>query len=172
MEPPLTQACILHRTNGKARLAGVLRPAQRRLLSQSLLDGVEGALKSAGLEVCVVGRDLEDPGYGLDAAFRLAVDSFGTPLLVVMSDLWGVSPAAVTAFCAEPGDVVIARATDGGTGAILIRRAGFEVRLGGSSASRVAESARAAGLVARVLDSTGLDVDIDTASDLQRVPPQ
>jgi 2-phospho-L-lactate guanylyltransferase len=163
----------------KSRLAHLIPGRDRAILVRGLLDRVVDVLLACGLRVVVLspdrapdgaaGRtDVEtwtDEAEGMNAALRAAVKRAGVPVLIVHADLPNITTEDVFAVLDAPGDVVIARARDGGTNALLLRS---ELRpaFGRSSALRHAQRARAAGLRATVIDRPGLALDVDDGAAL------
>ena len=84
----------------------------------------------------------------------------GTPVLVVHADLPRVAADDIEALLDTDGDIVIGRARDGGTNALLMRER-ICCAFGASSALAHAARARAAGLRTHVLDRPGLALDVD-----------
>ena len=101
-----------------------------------------------------------DAASGLNAALDAAVVRAGTPVLIVHADLPLVAPDDIEDVLRTAGDVVIARARDGGTNALLMRTR-IRCAFGTSSALAHASRARAAGLRASVIDRPGLALDVD-----------
>lgn len=159
----------------KRRLAHILDTAERRELVRTMFDHVTAVLQDCGLRVIALsprplgaGVDIEtwtESGHGLNAAIDDATLRTGAPVLIVHADLPLVIPDDIGAVLAAPGDVVIARARDGGTNALLMRTR-IRSAFGTSSALAHAARARAAGLRAHVLDRPGLALDIDDEASL------
>jgi len=159
----------------KSRLAHLLPGRDRAVLVRELFDRVVDVLLACGLRVVVLapdemGRrpDVEtwtDEAVGLNAALGAAVDRAGVPVLIVHADLPDITTEDVFAVLDAPGDVVIARARDGGTNALLLRSR-LRPAFGRLSALRHAQRARAAGLRATVIDRPGLALDVDDGAAL------
>jgi 2-phospho-L-lactate guanylyltransferase len=146
----------------KRRLAHVLRPAERMDLMRRLFDHVSGVLAQAGLEVIPL---MDESPAGLNGVVSDGLARWGVPALVVHADLPLLSVEDVWAVLETPGDVVIARAFDGGTNGLLLR-APLEPAFGVGSAIAHAARARSQGLVARVVDVPGFARDIDDPASL------
>ena len=159
----------------KRRLAHVLPPADRRALVRTMFDRVVDVLGDCGLHVVALSpRPLDaedvvetwiDSGDGLNEVLDDAVLRAGTPLLIVHGDLPLVTPDDIHAVLASDADVVIGRARDGGTNALLMR-ALIRCAFGASSALAHAARARASGLRARVIDRPTLALDVDDEASL------
>jgi 2-phospho-L-lactate guanylyltransferase len=139
-----------------------------------LFGHVSEVLASAGLRVValspaplpsVPGEVWIDEEPGLNRAVARALERLGPPALVVHADLPWLRVVDVERLLAEPGDVVVARAHDGGTNALLLRRL-MPPAFGRDSALVHAIAARERGLRARVVDIDGLARDLDDASAL------
>jgi 2-phospho-L-lactate/phosphoenolpyruvate guanylyltransferase len=153
----------------KRRLAHVADAPQRVMLVRDLFEHVTGVLLDAGLDVIALAPHAlsasgvqiwHDAAPGLNAAVDEAVGRTGVPVLIVHGDLPVLSVADVHAVLESDADVVIGRATDGGTNALLLRRS-MRVAFGRGSALAHARRARAAGLRTAVIDRPGLAVDVD-----------
>ena len=159
----------------KRRLAHVLDPQERRELVRAMFGHVIGVLSDCGLRVVALSPrplapdvDIEtwiERGRGLNAAIDEATLRTGAPVLIVHADLPLVARNDIEAVLAAPGDVVIARARDGGTNALLMRTR-IRSAFGASSALAHAARARAAGLRAHVIDRPGLALDVDDEASL------
>jgi 2-phospho-L-lactate guanylyltransferase len=163
----------------KSRMAHLMAGRDRALLVRGLLDRVIDVLLDCDLRVVVLAPegapeeaewrpDVEtwtDEAVGLNAALGAAVERAGVPVLIVHADLPDITTEDVFAVLDAPGDIVIARARDGGTNALLLRS---ELRpaFGRLSALRHAQRARAAGLRATVIDRPGLALDVDDGAAL------
>jgi 2-phospho-L-lactate guanylyltransferase len=145
------------------------------VLVLDLFGRVVEALQGAGLHVVAVApHAIEvpdgvecwiDEATGLNAAMGRAIERTGVPVMVVHADLPAVTADDIRAVLDTPGDVVIARARDGGTNALLLR-AKLRPSFGPRSALVHAQRARAAGLRTVVLDRPGLALDVDDAAGL------
>jgi 2-phospho-L-lactate/phosphoenolpyruvate guanylyltransferase len=156
----------------KRRLAHAATAGQRAELVQALFEHVVAVLREAGLDVVALApHPLTLPGIqvwrdaanGLNAAVDLAIERTGLPVIIVHADLPELGSSDVVALLDSPADVVIARATDGGTNALLMRRR-IRPIFGAGSALAHARRARAAGLRTQVIDRPGLAVDVDDES--------
>lgn len=176
--------------DGKRRLSPVLAPDERRALVRSMLDDVLDVLRGCrGVDrVAVVTGDAaaaavaaahgamllpEAPDGGLsgsleEARARLLLRHPRAPVLMMPADLPGVTPAELeTTVLAANADVVLARSTDGGTNAMLLRPiASLPFRFGPDSCRRHRDAAIAGGRSVQVVDSPGLALDIDHPDDL------
>ena len=173
----------------KRRLAHVLGLDERRELVRTMFEHVVGVLEASGLRVVALspqplaaGSTLEtwtDAPGGLNAALDAAVERAGMPAVIVHADLPHLCVEDVEAVLGSDADVVIGRARDGGTNALLMRTR-IRCAFGTSSALAHAARARAAGLRAAVIDRPSLALDVDdeaalVASRLRRAvgtPPQ
>jgi len=179
--------------DGKRRLAAVLAPGERAALVRCMLeDGLDTLHRCPGVDrVAVVTGDSgaaeiaaahgaltlpEAPGGGLNGSLeaaraRLLSDHPRAHVLMMPADLPGVTPAELeAAVLAADADVVLARSTDGGTNAMLLRPiASLPFTFGPDSCRRHRDAALAAGRSVRVVDSTGLALDIDHPDDLLAV---
>jgi 2-phospho-L-lactate guanylyltransferase len=159
----------------KRRLAHRLPAAERAGLVLALFGRVVDALQGAGLDVIALaphavdvpdGVELWiDEAPGLNRSVGRAIQRTGVPVMVVHADLPDVTAGAFTSLVAVPGDVVIARARDGGTNVLLLRSK-LRPSFGPNSALLHAQRARAAGLRTVVLDRPGLALDVDDAAGL------
>lgn len=159
----------------KRRLAHVIGPDRRRAIVRSMFEHVVDVLRRRGLRVVVISPrpldmdvDVEtwiDSGAGLNTVLDDAVRRAGEPVLIVHGDLPLVRSDDIDAVLERDADVVIARARDGGTNALLMRER-IRCAFGPSSALAHAARARKAGLRAHVLDRPGLALDVDDASSL------
>lgn len=161
----------------KRRLAHVLGPEERINLVRSLFEHVLGVTMEIGLRVIVLTpTDIDVPDGvevwkdevpGLNRAVGAAARSIGTPLLVVHADLPLLATSDLERVLSSDADVVIARAHDGGTNGLLLRRP-LATAFGPDSASAHAVSARGARLRAEVIDIPGFAEDIDDERSLRR----
>jgi 2-phospho-L-lactate guanylyltransferase len=163
----------------KRRLAHALGPADRMSLVRTLFEHVTDVLLDVGLSVVALSPTpidapvevLLDEAVGLNAALNRALVVIGTPAIVVHADLPLVAPSDVEAVLASTSEVVVARARDGGTNALLLRRP-MRVTFGPVSALAHARRARTAGLSTRVLDVPGLAWDVDDEVGLSLCRPR
>jgi 2-phospho-L-lactate/phosphoenolpyruvate guanylyltransferase len=152
----------------KSRLAHVLGAPERAELARRLFDHVVEMITSAGLRVIVlsphpIDTDVEvwpDATTGLNAAVDKAVQRIAAPVLVVHADLPLVTADDLLELIDTQGDIVIARARDGGTNALLMRKR-MSSAFGPRSALAHAARARSLGLTASVVDIERLAIDVD-----------
>ena len=172
--PPIALVPVRMAPVAKRRLAHVADPAARAALVRELFEHVVGVLGDAGLHVVALAphplpaEGIEvwrDGAPGLNAAVDDAVARTGVPVLIVHADLPALGASDVDAVLSSPADVVIGRALDGGTNALLMRRS-IRVAFGPGSALMHARRARGQGLRAHVIDRPGLAVDVDNAAAL------
>jgi 2-phospho-L-lactate/phosphoenolpyruvate guanylyltransferase len=155
----------------KGRLAHVLSGAERMRLISSLFEHVTSVLDDAGLRIVVVTptpaevpSSLEvwtDEAPGLNGALQAALQRLALPVLIVHADLPLLRSDDVDGLLANDSDVVVARAHDGGTNGLLLRRP-LTPAFGADSALVHAARARAAGLSVSVVDIPGFAQDVDT----------
>jgi len=174
--PPQSVVPVKTGHSAKLRLAHLLDVRCRNLLVVCLLRHVTSVLSQAGLRVsCVVSGPVPElagaqvsrqrrPGLNQGISESLLLS--GLPVLVVASDMPWMTVESVLRLGREPGDAVIARTRDEGTGALLLRRP-LEPSFGPRSALAHAHSARSAGLTSRVVDISGLDRDLDDEPSLR-----
>jgi 2-phospho-L-lactate guanylyltransferase len=164
----------------KSRLAEVLPPDERAELMASLLGGVVGALREAGVErvTLVCGKPVS--GYddvwldgGLpwnDALAAAAAELVTTPLVAFVSaDLPLLRAEEVDELLRATPErgIAIARAHDGGTNAIAMRPPGLvRTRFGEPKSASVHA---ALGVPHVVVDLPGLAFDVDTPADLAKM---
>ncbi len=125
----------------------------------------------------------DSPEGGLNASLESAAAwaraaKVDRALLVLPADVPGATPDDIAALAAEtvvgrsaraspPSDVVLARAHDGGTNALLLRPgARIPFAFGPDSCARHAAAARAAGLSVGVVERPGLALDLDRPGDV------
>ena len=159
----------------KRRLAHVLGPDERDALVRSLFEHVASVAVGAGLRVIALTPGDVDPldgvevwhdqKPGLNRAIGAALSTLGAPVLVIHADLPKLTTSDVDRVLADDADIVVARATDGGTNGLLLRTL-IPPEFGRSSAARHASRARAAGLRAHVIDTPGFALDVDDESAL------
>jgi 2-phospho-L-lactate guanylyltransferase len=178
----------------KTRLAGLLRPSERRALAQAMVQDVLSVL-SAHPEVGPVTLLSDDPGAdllaakygcnclaerelgasGLNALLEEAVTRLapgaGQPVLVLHGDLPLLGRDDITAVLAlqrHRGGVVIGCDREGTGTNLLAFEAGCAVpfRFGPDSCARHLAAAVTAGVTARVLQRPGIALDIDGPSDM------
>lgn len=178
----------------KGRLAPVLGPAERRLLTLAMLDDVLAALAATrGIaSIALVSSDatvLErarargllaiydragDLNGALDQAAREAAGRGAGALVILPADLPLVTPAEIEALIAtippDSAGVTIAPARDGGTNALLMRPPlVLPFRFGPDSYRWHLEAAHERGLVPRRYQAPGFDLDVDRPDDLARL---
>ena len=177
-------------SNAKGRLATSIGPAERRKLVAWMLGRVVTAcVQARGIDrVLVIAGDDEAAALasthagvdvvivttpGLSAAMAAADRHIAdaSTALVVAADLPDVTSADVEALLAGAGTseraVVLARTTDGGTGALLRRPPNvITTAFGPGSAETHMSLARAAGIRPRRVDRPGLSHDVDTPEQL------
>lgn len=171
----LPTALVPIRTGAKRRLAHVVGPEVRRRLVADLFRHVLDVLAATGLRTIALsptqladamGAEVWlDTASGLNAALDRAVGTLRTPVLIMHADLPAVAVDDVHALLDRSGDVVIARARDGGTNALLMREP-MPCSFGPSSAVAHARRARELGLRAVVVDRPGLALDVDDEASL------
>ena len=174
----LPTALVPIRTGAKLRLAHVIGPDARRRLVDHVFRHVVDVLTTAGLRTIalspasatplpdVPGAEVWlDAAPGLNAALDSAVRTIGPPVLIVHADLPALGVSDVHALLETPGDVVIARARDGGSNALLMRKA-VPCSFGPSSAIAHARRARSLDLRAVVVDRPALALDVDDEASL------
>jgi len=159
----------------KRRLAHVLGAQERRELVRTMFEHVVSVLDDCGLRVVALSPNplpdtryyevWTDAGPSLNAAVDDAVRRTGTPVLIVHADLPRVAVDDIEALLDADGDIVIGRARDGGTNALLMREC-IRCAFGASSALAHAARARAAGLRTHVVDRPGLALDVDDGASL------
>ena len=163
----------------KSRLAEALAPDERAELMRSLLEGVVGAVREAGVQrITVVTAESLD-GYevwldrGLawnDALAAAAAEVVTAPVVAFVSadlpllrsdeveDLLDATPQR---------GIAIARALDGGTNAVSMRPPGLVPTHFGEAKSAAVHAGLGVDHV--VLDLPGLAFDVDTPEDLARM---
>lgn len=158
----------------KTRLGPMLDQRERRQFARAMLNDVLRAVHAAGghplvlapapfdlpqTRVCVDDRSLS-------TAVNAQLQSGPMETAVVMADLPLVTPDALERLFDEPGDVVLAYGTGGGTNAIVSRHPGFRVDYhDGSYHDHLANAQNIDATVSEV-DSFGLAHDIDEPTDL------
>jgi 2-phospho-L-lactate guanylyltransferase len=106
-----------------------------------------------------------DEASGLNGAVRAALRRLDPPVLVVHADLPRLATDDIDRVLGGEADVVVARAHDGGTNGLLLRRM-LTTAFGPGSALVHAHRARAAGLSVSVVDTSGFAFDVDDESAL------
>lgn len=174
----------------KSRLASVLSPLDRALLSRSLLTHVLDAAQAAPsvARVVIVSRDVEalqlaeerglialaEEGRGLNRALaqatRWAARRGAGALLILPTDLPLLEPDDIEALWAlaldEPTVVIAPSRRGGGTNALLVRPPGLlSYRFGPGSFGAHWAQARALGIPLFVVRSSHLALDVDLPED-------
>ena len=179
----------------KSRLAGLLRPAERRALAQAMAEDVLTVLQvHPGVSRITLVSD--DPGAdllagkygarcwperslgcrGLNAVIRCASEQLlagvDSPLLVLHADLPLLAGADIDAALdarRASGGLVIGCDREGtGTNLLLFDGGSMPAFcFGQDSCARHRDSARAAGLPVQVLRRPGIELDVDEALDLK-----
>ena len=144
-------------------------------LVRRLLDHVVSVVRDCGLPIVILASNevpdvdgvqvWQDARTGLNGAVDAALQRLGAPVIVIHADLPLLAPTDVDQVLASEGDVVIARARDGGTNGLLMRRL-ITPLFGPSSAASHAARARGAGLRTHVLDIPGFALDVDDETSL------
>lgn len=160
----------------KSRLADVLDDGERQAFARAMLADVLDAIEETGHEPTVLSTapvDCQAPvtvdERPLTTAVNDALDEWALPVGVVMSDLALATADTLDALFGTAGDVVIAPGLGGGTNALVVRHAEFEVDYHGTSVRDHWEAATAVGANLQVVDSYRLGVDIDDPTDLVEV---
>lgn len=166
---------------GKSRLAGALCAADRARLGEAMLRHVVATAHRAEAVSATLlvgpGRDIDDPGQGLNPALGAALHAIaGRPdaprrILVVAGDLPCLTPDDLDRLATvADGAVGIAPDRHGtGTNALSLPlpeagRFGFRFGVGSHAAHR--QEAEKLGLNAQTIVSPGLEKDIDEPPDL------
>jgi 2-phospho-L-lactate guanylyltransferase len=184
----------------KSRLAGLLRPSERRALAQAMAEDVLTALQAhSGISQITLVSD--DPGagllaqkYGADcwsekslgcrglnsliqcASARLLADG-EEPLLVLHADLPLLGASDIEAALdgqQKVGGLIIGCDRQGrGTNLLAFNAASMpDFCFGAGSCARHLASARGAGIPVRILQSAGIELDVDEAADLNIIMEQ
>lgn len=179
---------------GKTRLAPLLAPEERVALARTMLEDVlDGLGRAPAVEGIVVVTDdpaaaalaldyralvLPDSPEPVAPASRLNASLEGAAAwlratraeaatLIMHADLPAATPEDIAALAAVDADVVLARAGDGGTNALLLRPGvSLPFAFGADSCARHLAFARAAGLSARAIERAGLSLDLDRPEDI------
>lgn len=183
---------IKARSHCKTRLAGVLRPSARVELARAMLSSVLHAARNARTvhSVLVISpeRDtlpadipvLADTGESLNSALvqahRRVRELGGHEIVVLPADLPHITPADIDELVhtGRAGGCAIAPDAAGvGTNALyLTTLAPFQFQFGPDSLSLHLREARRLDLDPRVVRLPGLELDIDTPADLERMEGQ
>lgn len=166
----------------KARLAGVLDASERRRLTVAMLIDVCAAATEASSNVWVVGSDPEIFDVARDAGARSIVDPTpaaglvpsldavipaGAGVLVLSSDLPGVTTDDVLAIAQGAGVALAPDRAGSGTNALWRSPAGVIPLAFGAGSRRAHEDlASNAGAPFRLVARPGLALDLDTPQDL------
>ena len=170
----------------KSRLASVLSPQERRLLSFAMLTDVLDAVLGQGRATTILSRpglDIADIGYNVeiqeselvlnDALNSLiaceARQGWQLDILIVMADLALLTEKDVVGILNCDGDVVLCPGRGGGTNMILIRSPRFRTCYHGLSFPKHLAFARQTGLEVSVFESFRAGCDIDEPEDLAEV---
>ncbi len=173
----------------KSRLSPAIAPVQRQRLSRALFErtlaffghcfpGMDRLVVTPSPQVgdaaraCGAAVAMEPAPQGLDAAAQRAIDYAAVhgyrQLLIVPGDIpvWLRTEVHALLALGARREVVIARARDGGTNALLLRLpARFRCAYGEDSARRHAHAARSAGLSVAVCQPPFMAHDIDRPQD-------
>jgi 2-phospho-L-lactate guanylyltransferase len=173
----------------KGRLAELLSPEQRAELALATLETVLAAVDEARCEAFVLTADQRVAGAvagpavvvpdredaaGLNAQLEAAVAELdGDELLILHADLplaTGEDIRAVVAAAAEAPSATMVKSPDGGTNAMLLRPPGrFALAYGRESAALHRAAAEGSGMTVVAAVAPGLELDLDTPADLQRL---
>jgi 2-phospho-L-lactate guanylyltransferase len=169
----------------KSRLASVLTPQERQLLSFAMLKDVlhvvlglgwATVLSRPGLDATKVGYDVEIVESELDLNDALnamiageAMQGWPSDILIVMADLALLTQKDVAGILSCPGDVVLCPGRGGGTNMILIRAPEFRTCYQGLSFPKHLACGQRAGLEVSVFESFRAGCDIDCPEDLAEV---
>jgi 2-phospho-L-lactate/phosphoenolpyruvate guanylyltransferase len=150
---------------GKTRLAG--EPPEREALARAMLEDVIAAC--AGIAEPLVETSGGGQGAAVERALAMVPDA---PVLVVNADLPCLTADDVRALLeAVPEDgLAVAPAPDGTTNALGLSRPGlFAALYGPGSAEEFRSHASQLGVPSTVVVRLGLQDDVDTQTDLERV---
>jgi 2-phospho-L-lactate/phosphoenolpyruvate guanylyltransferase len=169
----------------KSRLACVLTPQERQLLSFAMLKDVLNAvlgfgwatiLSRPGLDAAKVGYDFELRESELDLNDALnelitdeALRGWPSDILIVMADLALLTQNDIAGILSCRGDVALCPGRGGGTNMILIRAPEFRTCYQGLSFPKHLDYARQVGLEVCVFESFRAGCDIDCPEDLAEV---
>jgi 2-phospho-L-lactate guanylyltransferase len=181
----------------KSRLAGLLRPSERRALAQAMVEDVLSVLSghSAITQITLVsddpGADLLAQKYGaqcwsekslsacglnalMQSASERLLASGEEPLLVLHGDLPLLTDEDISAVLASQrklqGLIIACDRSGSGTNLLAFNAAGIpRFCFGSDSCAGHMASARSAGVPAQILQRLGLSVDVDEALDLKCV---
>jgi 2-phospho-L-lactate/phosphoenolpyruvate guanylyltransferase len=170
----------------KTRLAPRLGPTERAALVRWMLEQVLGACAASEAvertlvvtpQPALAPHDVEvlvdrDEGHAAALAAALADRRAASGALVVMADCPLVTAEALDRLADAARPVALAPAQDGGLNALALRNPTlFEPAFGVPNAARLtAARARQAGFEPAILEERGFAHDIDTPSDLRKLP--
>lgn len=174
---------------GKSRLSPALTPAQRRrlcrafllrTLEEALATGARVAVVTENDEVAALARHhgalaIPDPEQGLNAALEHGNARLGTatPLIVIPTDLPGLTAEGIVRHRAESGVVIVADHRGEGTNLLAVgteARSNFAFAFGPGSCDLHRRESERLGLPVLVRRDPVLSIDIDTPADLARWP--
>jgi len=180
--------------NGKSRLAGVLRPAERRAFNEMLLTRVLKAIaqSAGGLSRCIVvsaDRDalqlasrlgatplLDGPEPGLNAALEAACDEArsrqAASILILAADLPDASRTALARLrSATPrgsAAIIVDKLGCGTNGLLLPASCEAKFSFGEASLTRHREAIESSGVPVAIWNDPALAFDIDSPGDFLR----
>lgn len=185
MGQPIHVVIPFKNQGAKSRLASVLSPQERQLLSfamlMDVLDAVLGqgwatVLSRPGLNVVDIGYDVEIQESELDLNDALnsliaceARQGWPLDMLICMADLALLRQDDVVGILSCEGDVVLCPGRGGGTNMILIRSPKFRTCYHGLSFPKHLAFALQAGLEVSIYESFRAGCDIDEPEDLAEV---
>ena len=185
MGQPIHVVIPFKNQGAKSRLASVLSPQERQLLSfamlKDVLDAVLGqgwatVLSRPGLNVVDIGYDVEIQESELDLNDALnsliaceARQGWPLDMLICMADLALLRQDDVVGILSCEGDVVLCPGRGGGTNMILIRSPKFRTCYHGLSFPKHLAFALQAGLEVSIYESFRAGCDIDEPEDLAEV---
>ena len=185
MGQPIRIVIPFKNQGAKSRLASVLSPQERQLLSfamlMDVLDAVLGqgwatVLSRPGLNVVDIGYDVEIQESELDLNDALnsliaceARQGWPLDMLICMADLALLRQDDVVGILSCEGDVVLCPGRGGGTNMILIRSPKFRTCYHGLSFPKHLAFALQAGLEVSIYESFRAGCDIDEPEDLAEV---
>ncbi len=187
--PPTVLIPVNRLDRAKGRLAALIEPEERAELVRRALATVLRAVEGAGLEAVVLTADERLRSYlpanvralaeapsprGLNAQLERAVGQLArVELLILHADLPLVTSEALRDLLAQAPptpSATLARSSDGGTNAMLLRPPGrFALAYGEGSGDRHEARARAAGFAIRRANAPALALDLDTPADVRRL---
>lgn len=174
---------------GKSRLSSVLSPDARATLCREMLERTLAVLEGINARIAIVTDDAEvaalahaqgaitlpDPGLGLNPALRAGADLLGgtAPLIILPTDLPGLSAAALLAAAARPGITLVPDRHHDGTNLLILPghlRHNFAFTYGPGSLARHSAEAARLGAPLTIHHDEALAMDIDTGEDLAAWP--